>query len=555
MSKTLSLFKVLLKNGTGSTGRSGRKIKVPAVLLPVVLILAMLPLMLTFSKFVGFLYDGLAAAELQGMIPALALAIASVVIFVFGIVYVINIFFFAQDVEHLLPLPLTPAQILTAKFGVTLLYEYLTALLILGPVLITYGVKSGGSVLYYVYAVVIFLVLPVIPLVIASVIAMVIMRFTNVAKNKDLFRMVGGVLAVLLAIGFNLLVQRQSSDSMNPDQVQEMLKPGNNALIDMSSKAFPTAKFGANALIHPSEMSGLANLGLFLGITGLVFLVFLWLGQKLYFGSVAGLSESSGKRVLLSGEQLEKQTASRSVLSAYLTKEFRILFRTPPFFLNCVLMGLLMPVILCIPILSQPGLKEMLGSADELLAQDGISSIVLAGAFAVFLFVAGSNATASTTISREGAGFFVNKFLPVPFGKVLLAKVMTGWLLTMISVVLLLAVALFLLGAPATLVLLMLAVAIPGTLFTCLTGVLVDLANPKLNWDNEQKAVKQNLNSLYNMLIAIVTAGIIVFGTVKLELGLTVTFAAIFVIMAAVDFALYRMLMTRGQRMFDRIEV
>lgn len=50
--------------------------------------------------------------------------------------------------------------------------------------------------------------LPVIPVVLASLVAMVFMRFTNIGKSKDRFRLIGGLVAIAIAIGFQAIVQR-----------------------------------------------------------------------------------------------------------------------------------------------------------------------------------------------------------------------------------------------------------------------------------------------------------------------------------------------------------
>ena len=88
-------------------------------------------------------------------------------------------FYFSRDIENLLPLPLRPVEILAAKFTVTLLYEYLTEILFLAPILIAFGIKSHGGIFYYFNAAVIFLTLPIAPLVYASIISMIIMRFNQ----------------------------------------------------------------------------------------------------------------------------------------------------------------------------------------------------------------------------------------------------------------------------------------------------------------------------------------------------------------------------------------
>ncbi len=198
---------------------------------------------------------------------------------------------------------------------------------------------------------------------------------------------------------------------------------------------------------------------------------------------------------------------------------------------------------------------ESLRTAESIVNHDGMAALILAGGAGIFLFVSGTNPTASTSISREGTGFFVNKYLPVAYGKMISAKMLAGWLLTLSSAFLLTALAYLLLQLPLLLVLLLLLVSIPATLFCCLTGVLIDLLMPKLHWDNEQKAVKQNLNGIYNMLIGILAAGLIFFVVFKLELSLLSTALALLVLFIGADLLLYRLLMTKGRKWFLKIEV
>lgn len=556
MNKTLSLTRILLKNGGGQlTGVGKKKRKLPIrLILPVLLLVAFLPLMFSLVSLVSFFYDGLKSIGQEGIIPGLGLAVTCVVIFMFGIFYVINVFYFSQDVEHLLPLPLKPAQILTAKFIVTLLYEYLTQLLLLLPVLLTFGIKNGSGMAYYVYAGIIFLLLPIIPLVLASVVAMITMSFSSIARNKDRFRMVAGVAAVLLSVGGNILFQRSMNKSMSPTQLQDMLQSGHNSFVEWAARAFPSVKLAADALLKESSLAGLTSLVLFLSLSCLVFIGFVVLGQRLYFKGVIGISESSARRKQLSESRYNRLTMQQPVLKAYLVKELRILLRTPPYFLNCVLMSFLWPVLCLIPVLTQPNFMENIRTVESLVKQDGMAALILAGGAGVFLFVSGTNYTASTSISREGSGFFVNKYLPVAYDKMISAKVLSGWLLTLSSALLLTGFAYFLLHLPTLLVLLLLLASIPATLFCCLTGVLIDLLLPKLHWDNEQKAVKQNMNGIYNMLIGILAAGLIFLLVLKLELSLFFAVFALLVLLTGADFLLYRLLMTKGQKWFLKIE-
>jgi len=64
---------------------------------------------------------------------------------------------------------------------------------------------------------------------------------------------------------------------------------------------------------------------------------------------------------------------------------------------------------------------------------------------------------------------------------------------------------------------------IPGALLLPnLSGIIFELYWPKLHWDNEQKAVKQNMNVLYGMVAALIFAGMAIAPVLVFELTLPV---------------------------------
>jgi ABC-2 type transport system permease protein len=65
-----------------------------------------------------------------------------------------------------------------------------------------------------------------------------------------------------------------------------------------------------------------------------------------------------------------------------------------------------------------------------------------------------------------------------------------------------LVVAIAVLEIPLYIGLLIFAIGLLGTLLISFIEILLDLYNPKLDWDSEQKAVKQNLNVVYSMIIS-----------------------------------------------------
>ena len=341
MNKFITLTRVLLKN-TRQTDKKGKLNK--TILLFILLGCSLMPLIIGESYFLMKAYDLMAQINQQGIIIALGISAVCLIIFFFGIFFVINTFYFSKDVESLLPLPLRPSQILGGKFTIVLIYEYLTELIVLLPFIIIYGIKSGGGIAYCIYSILIYLAIPVIPIVLDSLLAIVIMRFTNIGAHKERFKTLGGICALFVGIGFNVFIQRFQRQAMVDGDMIALLQKGNNSFVKIASSIFPGSSLASESLINSNNLQGLGYMLGFLGITALLIVLFLIFGEKLYLKGVVGLSEAPSKRKKLSQEEFVKTTIKSSSIKAYTMKEIRILFRTSVYFMNCVLMNFIWPI-------------------------------------------------------------------------------------------------------------------------------------------------------------------------------------------------------------------
>ena len=553
MNKFVALTKILLKTGTESSSSKKNKRQIKGILLGLLLIIAFTPMAIGFGKFISIAYDGLHSMGQEAVILAFGLSVVSIVIFFFGIFYAMGIFYFSMDVENLLPLPFKPWHIMGAKFAVVLIYEYLTELIFFMPTLIAYGIKSSGGALYYTYGIIIFLLLPIVPLVIASIINMIVMRFTNIAKNKDRFRYVGGLLAMAFAIGINMYIQRFTQD-LGQSQIVEMFAKGNNSLVDLVTRIFPSTKIAVNSLINTTNLQGFINLILFIIIAMAALMIFIILGEILYFKGVMGVSETASKRKTLSNNDLIKSTMQKSSLMAYTLKELRILFRTPVYFMNCVLMNFLWPIFLLIPTFGQGSGSSQLKQLTK-FSQDSKSAGLVLGAFVAFMiFASCSNAISTTAISREGKNLFILKYIPLKYKDQIMAKVLSAVVLGTVGMLMVIILGIILIKLSLELVLLMLIVGTMGVLFTSFVGIFIDLNFPKLQWDTEQKAVKQNINVIISMIVCIALGAGTVFIIMKFGLTKWTTFALITVTLSILNGALYYLLGTRGVELLRKIE-
>jgi len=207
-------------------------------------------------------------------------------------------------------------------------------------------------------------------------------------------------------------------------------------------------------------------------------------------------------------------------------------------------MNFLFPLFLAIPILGAGTQDEDIRQLQVLVQGlvDGTdpraAPVFLAIVFGLVVFVNGTNGIAESALSREGSQFYIMKILPMSYSRQIAAKLAVAMALglagTGISLVLLFVVLRLPLWLFALCVL-----TIPGALLLPnLSGIIFELYWPKLHWDNEQKAVKQNMNVLYGMVAALIIAGLAIAPVIVFELPLPVAAIILFVLPLLVAFGL-----------------
>jgi ABC-2 type transport system permease protein len=384
---------------------------------------------------------------------------------------------------------------------------------------------------------------------------MVIMRFTNISRNRDQFRIIGGIIAIFLALFANMKIQSIASKAANPELLKNMLLSGNNSLLNMVSGIFPTNKFLTLGLINSSSLTGLINILLYVAISALIIALYLSLGESLYFKGLIGISEAKSKRKKLTAEQFDKSVVKTSIVHSYTVKELKLLFRTPIYFINCVLFNFLWPVLLIIPLFAQSKDSAQLLQFKDLIRAGGYDGIVLAVFFAALLFASGTNGITSTAISREGTNIFINKFIPVSYTEQIMGKVMAGVVLGMVCLISMLIVAALVFGLSLLMIVFVIVTGILAVLFTSFVGILIDLNYPKLHWDNEQKAVKQNLNLMVAILLSTAAAAVVMVPVIILKLNVWLVLVGILVVFGFANLVLYGLVKSAGENLFDKIEV
>lgn len=440
-------------------------------------------------------YDSMRDLGIEKTLIDIILALGSSISCFLGIYSVMNIFYFSNDVEEILPLPFTGNEIVFSKFITLLINMYFyTAITI--PSLIVYGIYSNSGLAFYVYMILIFIFQPVIPMILSSLICIILMRFTNLSKHKDGFRMFTGCLSMIFIIAFNLF--NSNTNVSGTENFLEIIS-NNSGVLDILGDIFINDKFSSAALINSNSTEGLKYMLLTILTCAILFSIYYVLTGNLYLKGIIGSSESTGKRKdILKESSGDKFIRRNSILKSLVYKDIKIIFRTPQFFINCVAMIIYMPAIMCISVFRGEGLNWIQSIVSN---SEQYGSQVIASAFVLGCLCVMTGGAASTALSREGKDISICMYLPIDHKIILKSKILSSLIINGISVLVNIGIFIFI-KTPLIMIIFASIASACAVLIISMIGLYIDFKSPKIEWDNEKDMFKKNYSILLIMLAA-----------------------------------------------------
>jgi ABC-2 type transport system permease protein len=250
----------------------------------------------------------------------------------------------------------------------------------------------------------------------------------------------------------------------------------------------------------------------------------------------------------------QKLSSSSTPAVAIAMREIKYLLRTPVYLFNSLSILVIVPVILVIPLISGGAITTMIDSL-----RSEISRLAQVSALAGFIAMMALFApAASSSYSREGKQFWISQVIPVSAKEQVTGKILYSCLMSALSIPLVLLVSFVLLPLSAAELLLVVVIGLLASLPALVVSLLIDLIRPYLNWDNPQKAIKQNINVLLAML-----AGGVIYALIFLAGWLTYQFTgsdlAVYLSTATFSLAigalLYRFMIKIAPNRYRDIEV
>lgn len=536
MRKFKALFIVMLKNTFNLLDGRTKRSKLNKFM-GLFLLVAFMPTLFSLYMLAKEGLFMLLPIQQEGLVLSLLFIALSSVTFFMSIFLVPAVYYFSKDSETLLALPLKAEEIVLSKFCLSVVYEYLTTFMLAIPVLVAYVQVMNPDVFFYVKVILILLLSPVVPLAFGAIIIMVIMAFVPFFKNRDLFNYASGFLALAFAIGINMVAG--GTATLSQEKLLQMLTEGNNSLLAIFKFMFPNLPFAIQSLVDGSWISFI----LFLVITALVIFIFLYISKIIYFIGIIGVNETAAGRKQLNLKAYQKETSTKGAFMSYFLKEMRLMIRTPIYLLNNIATAFLLPIIFLVSIGSSIGsgeeeLSTFIKSIDW--TNPDLLLVVSFAGLALGLMMSTMNLITPTALSREGSNIFFMKYIPMSYVKQIQAKIASGLAVSLFGILFSLIAAIILLKMHPIVIALILVMSIQGMIFMNYLGMIVDLIRPKLVWEQEAAAVKQNLNAAFTMIPAFALS-FLPFMLMKYLPNNWFTVITIFIILSGINWMLIRL--------------
>ena len=564
MKNTLYLTKVLFLNSFGLNFSSKEKknkksiSRIGYIALMAILILFVGAPMLFMGIGMGVSFNEI-GKTLEGVNVILEgfksfLPMISIMILLFSIFGIISTFFLSSDMETLLALPFKPKEIIIAKFINSLTSVYLIEIMMFLPILIGIGLGASLNILYYFNILLVTIFLPMVPLAIFGILLTSLMRYTALNRIKDKMQYVIMAFAIIFAIAIELATSSMGEGSM--DDMANLIINQSNALSYVMFFTLPASI----ALGTDNILLSIGCMLIFIIISVGSVILFGLVGEKIYIKGVLGKPQLKIKNKKEGKVEL-KEEKKTSIFKELVRNEWRTVNRSPIYNMNLILPVFIMPIVLGISMFAGFSEGDEVGSISELI--NGFKDIidfsvgnVLVFTVAILSFLTSMSMSSSTAISRDGKNASFNKIIPVEPMTIINAKVVLGIILGCIPCLL---VTVILLALGLMNILDFILINIPLFFFIVLTnyiGIYIDLRRPKLDWENETVAVKQNTNTLIYMLIDMaITMLIVAFGVLLIFIRIPAFVASLILtlIFLALCVIIYRLMKRKGLELFNNI--
>lgn len=563
MKKFITLVKLLFSQQFKAKASADNKKRGGTIVAFVILGICFAPVLIGVAV-VMFALGQLAGAN-QGIVAMLILFCQALVLLL-GLPSLISGVFMPKDADKLLYLPIKPSTIFSAKLTVAYLNEVITTAITILFLLLPYGFGANVGVSYYLMLVPALLLIPLLPILIGSIIAMPFaILLSKVGKNgigKTLITVLFFVLFMALYMFLMISLTNLEASSPGGELTTEQLLVLIQGVIDQLSAKMVyvhTNYVLAGSIVATTFASWIVNFLLTLGEFAVLGTLTILIAKPFYRYMLANQIEGGGGSSKKA--KLTYDTKPTSVLKQLITTDLKRTLRDSQLGFRSFAGIILMPLIV---IVFGTSMNTDMGEGVTIFT-DPIYQLVAPVLLVAYFALLGccTNVLGLYPITRENKSFYVLKTLPISFNTILLAKVIFSTLLMVVVSLITTIVAVFAMHIAWYYAIgMMIVLTLVGFGSQCIT-TRIDLKDPKFGWSNFQQSLKNSKNSWIAILIGFVsmlvigiiaTVFIALYVATQLQILPALMWIALTLASALFAFVAYKIMVSNSQKLFDNIE-
>ncbi len=410
-----------------------------------------------------------------------------------------NVFYFSNDIENILHLPIKPIEIIISKLNTIIFMNYEFELIFALSPLFIYGTLTNAKIIYFLNLLFILIIFPLFATMIVSIIMIVLMKTIKLFKNKDLMQIIISFVLVFIVMTFaNKAIEYTFNNIEYIEQNQQLILNNINEKIIKINNYFISLNPSANILQNNKKIINYLKLIL---VNIVAFILLMFIGNKLYLKQLLKANfYFKNKQSLLKSNKKNRIIKKNKVGVSYIRKEFKTLIKNPLFFIQCVYPIIMMTVFISVLIIALvPTYRELIQKEEFAEMRESMRfdieavCIILGGVQIIGLF----NYTSITAFSREGKNAFVIKLLPISLYKQFIYKNIPQIFLNILSsIVIFVIINLKIPEIGIKYICIMFGLSVLLTIINSFILCLIDLIMPKLKWDAEYEILKNSKNKL-----------------------------------------------------------
>ena len=531
MSQDMSLFKIRAKNES----------KMNKIILPIVLALIV---MFSVGSYAAILTEELATYNLTYIILTIFIMMTALLTVIEGVYKSQGILFEAKDNDLLFSLPISKSKIFFTRLFKLISFQFLYNSLFMLPAIVVYAMYEKTNISFYIISLIMLVLLPIIPTILACIIGYIIKGLASRSKAKNIVQVVLTTI-MLLAIFYV---------SFNMQGMVANIIQNANSINEVITKIY----YPAGLYINLIQNFNILDLVILLAINIIPAILFVYVASIFYFKITSKLGEKGNNSKKVNWTKVKDKTFNtKTQLLGLINKEMKRFFSSPVFIINAGFGMVLMVVVTIAMSINFDGMINSLIQGEDMgISIDEIKAMIPKIFYGFVVFTSCMTSITSSMISLEGKSFNITKSLPVAPEKILLAKVLTSNIIS-IPVVLICDIIFFVVFKVAIIdIVFILFASIIMPTFTALIGILMNLKYPKMDATSNTEVVKQSMSSTLSVFIGLfvgmLSIGVMVMGS-KINLNLFIILELL--VFTAFVFVLWKMLKKYGVKRFREINV